>query len=133
MHARKLGWLAVRPVGPDGKPAERTRAQELHEAGKAVPLPAAPAHLLGWLHELGMCVPGPEPLPATEITAWAHGSGRRLLPWEFLALQEASRAFVSEFHAGNAQPPDQTNQQPDQKALSQKLKGLAAQINRKPT
>jgi hypothetical protein len=122
----------VRPLGPDGKPAERTRAQELQRSGKPATLPPAPAYLLAWLHELGICQPGPEPLPASEIAAWASGAGHRLQPWEFSALQEASRAFVAEYQAGNPLPPDQPAHRPDQQALSQKLKGLAAQINRKP-
>lgn len=123
----------MRPIGPDGKPAERTRAQDLQRNGQRPSLPPAPAHLLAWLHELGVCASGPQPLPATEIATWANACGRRLARWEFTALLEASRAFVGEYHAGNPLPPDNPVPQPDQKALSSQLKTLAAQLNRKPS
>lgn len=79
-----------------------------------------------------MCAADVKPLTATEINAWAQATGRHLARWEFTALQEASRAFVDEYHAANPYPPDEPNAKPDTRALSKKLKGLAAQLNRKP-
>ena len=134
LHARQLGWLAVRPPSADGKPASTTRAQQHQQhTGAPHPLPLAPPHLLAWLHSVGLCVPGPAPLPATEIAAWAQASGVRLARWEFAALQEASRAFVDEFHAGRpvAPVPAFVPLKPSPN-LRSKLKSMAAQINGKP-
>lgn len=119
----------MRPLGTDGKPAEKTRAQSLK--GQVLQLPPAPPHLVDWLQELGVYCPGPDPLPATEIAAWAQATGRHLARWEFVALQEASRAFVTEYHAGHPHPPDQPHRPPDQQALSKQLKGLVGALNRR--
>lgn len=58
---------------------------------------------------MGWASPGtysPVPLSALEIQAWANGAGHRLEPWEFEALQDASRAYVDEYLAENRTAPD---------------------------
>lgn len=47
---------------------------------------------------LGRCSSGgmgPVPLSATEIRAWQEGMNKDLEPWEFSALIEMSRGYVS--------------------------------------
>lgn len=98
-----------RPKGADKKPAEHTRAEQIERDGGRIELPDAPAYLLTWLHQLGWAEAGPNcplPLSAQEIHAWASCAGHRLQGWEFLALQAASRAYVDEFLAERATPPD---------------------------
>lgn len=94
-------------------------------------MPDAPAYLLAWLHSLGMCQrgeSGPLPLPAVEISAWANGTGHLLKPWEFEALQEASRAFCAEYLNENSQPPD--GKDLPRPSLGQQLKQLAKRLNK---
>jgi len=120
----------VRPQGADGKRAERTRGEQLQADGHPVTLPNAPPYLLAWLHSLGMCQrgeSGPVPLPAVEISAWASGAGHRLQPWEFEALQDASRAFCAEYQSENTQPPD--GQALPRISVIQQFKGLAQRLN----
>jgi len=48
---------------------------------------------------------GPVPLSAAELAAWASGSGLALQPWEFRALQRASRAYCAEMARPGDWPP----------------------------
>ncbi len=48
---------------------------------------------------------GAIPLTATELAAWATGSGVELQPWEFGALQRASRAYCSQRYQPDPYPP----------------------------
>lgn len=73
-------------------------------------MPDAPALLVGWLNELGWCLSsgmGICPLTAQEIRAWAAGSCRRVGPWEFTAMLEASRCYVHEYGEDKPTPPDE--------------------------
>ncbi len=133
MHAAKLGWLSHRPKTPDGKQAERTRAEQLQADGAVIDMPEAPAYLLDWLQELGWCAAGAmgaAPISATEIAAWASGTGRRLQGWEFAALQTASRHYVTHLHDETPVPPD--GQAPEKTSIAGKFKALAKQLNKTP-
>lgn len=65
-------------------------------------------YLYDWLMTAGPVQAGgmgPSSLSATELTAWAAASGQRLQPWEFQALQRASRAYCSEQLSPGDWPP----------------------------
>lgn len=119
----------MRVKDADGKPTDTTRAQKAEEDGGSIELPeVSAAYLLQYLQDLGVYgfgAMGPIPLSATEINAWATGSGIALLPWEFEALRLASRAYVSEYGAEHDEPPygeDETLADPD--VIDDKLRGL---------
>jgi hypothetical protein len=82
----------------EGKPSDKTRAEQVEEDGGSIELPEQTApYLLDYLQRLGVYVygaMGPVPLSAAEIRAWCEGSGIALRPWEFEALRAASRAYV---------------------------------------
>ncbi|MGQ3193101.1 MAG: hypothetical protein ACT6UH_00680 [Hydrogenophaga sp.] len=113
--------------------------EQIHEDGGRAELPTAPEYLAQWLHDLGLCESGgmgPVPLSASEIAAWAAGTGHRLLGWEFEALQAASRAYVDEFTAERPEPPDgQTEGFVDPDVLNAKaariFEKLATPVNRR--
>ena len=55
-------------------------------------------YLLGYWQEIGKCLSGamgPIPLSPTEIQAWQNGTRNELMPWEFTAMLEMSRGYVS--------------------------------------
>ena len=94
-------------------------------------MPEAPEYLIAWLGELGWCSTGgmgPSALPATEIAAWARGTGRRLEPWEFEALKAASRAFVTHLYDESPVPPD--GEQIHKPSALGAFKTLAQRINK---
>jgi len=74
---------------------------------------------------------GPQPLPATEIAAWAAGTGRRLQGWEFSALKEASRSFVLHQRSDSPTPPDQ--EEIVKPSIAGKFKSLAQMLNKSTT
>lgn len=83
----------------EGKPSDKSRAQQVEESGGFIPLPEQSApYLLDYLQRMGVYghgATGPVPLSALEVRAWCEGSGIELQPWEFEALRAASRAYVS--------------------------------------
>lgn len=123
----------------DGKPTGITRGEQVEADGGELEMPELSApYLLDYLQDLGIYAHGamgPIPLPATEIAAWAQGSGIALLPWEFEALRLASRAFVGEYGAENDEPPygdpdDLTDPDVIDDKLRTMLRGLAQPKNR---
>lgn len=55
-------------------------------------------YILSHWQEIGRCssgAMGPIPLSATEIQAWQEGTHNDLMPWEFTAMLEMSRGYVS--------------------------------------
>lgn len=57
---------------------------------------------MGWASHTGM---GYAPLSFAEIEAWARLTQTRVLPWEALALRQASAAYVGQLHAGDGGAP----------------------------
>jgi len=92
---------------------QKTRAERITANGGRPSMPdvGEAQYLIGYWQRVGMVAAGgmgPAPLPPSEILAWQTGTGTPLLPWEFTAIQEMSRAYVSESHAAqraDAQPP----------------------------
>ena len=86
----------------EGKPSDKTRAEQVEESGGFIELPEQTApHLLDYLQRIGVYgygAMGPVPLSSQEIRAWSEGSGIALLPWEFEALRNASRAYLACFN-----------------------------------
>lgn len=69
-------------------------------------MPEAPAYLVNWLAELGWCesnTNGFVGLSAVEIIAWAKGRKKELEGWEFEALLNASRQYVSGYYSDEGQ------------------------------
>lgn len=95
--------------GADGKETDQTWAERIEANGGTYELPEVQSgYLLDMLHQMGICASGfsgPAPLPAAEIHAWSAMAGVDLLPWEFIALQSASRAYVQQFYSGDEYPP----------------------------
>ena len=59
------------------------------------------AYVANYWQDLGFAASGgmsAVPLTALEISAWANGSGVELNAWEFFAIKEMSRAYVSQMH-----------------------------------
>lgn len=83
----------------EGKPSDKTRAEQVEENGGFIELPEQTApYLLDYLQRIGVYgygAMGPVPLSSVEIRAWCEGSGIELLSWEFEALRAASRAYVA--------------------------------------
>lgn len=68
----------------------------------------AAEHMFGWLVSAGPAMSGamgPVPLSASELAAWASGHAITLAPWEFAALQAASRAYCRECMSPSPWPP----------------------------
>ena len=64
---------------------------------------AGAEYLVDYWQQLGRCssgAMGPIPLSATEIQAWQKGTRTELLPWEFSAIIEMSRGYVSSLLEG---------------------------------
>lgn len=60
-------------------------------------------YLVSYWQSLGKCSAGAMgaiPLSPTEIAAWQKGTQTALLPFEFTALLEMSRGYVSMLHEG---------------------------------
>ena len=83
----------------EGKPSDKTHAEQVQENGGCIELPEQTApYLLDYLQRIGVYgygAMGPVPLSSLEIRAWSEGSGIALLPWEFEALRAASRAYLA--------------------------------------
>ena len=66
-------------------------------------------YLLGYWQSVGRYsagAMGPIPLSATEIQAWQKGTRTELMPWEFTAILEMSRGYISMLFEG--QKPEST-------------------------
>lgn len=66
-----------------------------------MPILGDAAYVVGYWHDLGIVEcggMGPVPLSAREIMAWQHGTGNELQFWEFNALRQMSRAYLSQAH-----------------------------------
>lgn len=89
----------------EGKPSEKTRAEQVEENGGVIELPEQTApYLLDYLQRLGVYghgAMGPVPLSSLEIRAWSEGSGIQLRHWEFEALRAASRAYLACLHGSD--------------------------------
>ncbi|MBV7427275.1 MULTISPECIES: hypothetical protein [unclassified Acidovorax] len=93
----------------EGKPSDKTRAEQVEENGGFIALPEQTApYLLDYLQRLGVYAhgaAGPVPLSSLEIRAWSEGSGIALKPWEFEALRAASRSYLVCLHGTDDTPP----------------------------
>lgn len=82
----------------EGKPSDKTRAEQVEESGGSIELPEQTApYLLDFLQRIGVYghgAMGPVPLSSVEIRAWSDGAGVALKHWEFEALRAASRAYL---------------------------------------
>lgn len=66
-----------------------------------MPILGDAAYVVGYWQDLGIVEcggMGPVPLSACEIMAWQHGTGNELQFWEFNALRQMSRAYLSQAH-----------------------------------
>lgn len=91
--------------------------------------PQSCPYLFDWLCQAGPAQPGAmalSPLSATELQAWALGGGITLEPWEFHALQHASRAYCAEQSNPSDFPPygDPEELYDDDVVAEQLAKGL---------
>lgn len=86
-------------------------------------------YLVGHWQSVGRCSSngmGMAPLMASEVLAWQQGTNTDLLPWEFTAILEMSRGYVSMIHEGEKLecPPPFGNpvQEFDREAVGRKIK-----------
>lgn len=92
-----MGYLNA----PTSKESKVSRITQLDRDGVVPDMPDAPAYLIEWMGKLGWCavgMNGPMGLSASEIRAWAQGCKKDLLAWEFEALLNASRQYVSGYY-----------------------------------
>lgn len=82
-----------------------SRAKMIRDAKLPVPVPDMDHYLAETIQSLGWVSPGPAPLPAAEIKAWAECTGETLTPWEFETVRMMSQAFIG--GANSAQAPFQ--------------------------
>ena len=109
LAARQLGWAHSTPSGQEGKRGDRTRSEIVRDNGGDVEMPGQSCpHMYEWFIQAGPSLPGAMgavPLDARELAAWSQLSGVDLLPWEFAALRDASRAYCSELNKAADWPP----------------------------
>lgn len=104
-----MAWLHTHPKNADGKPATLSRAQQIQQDGGHLGLPEITAqHLAAHLQNAGCCMPtgaGIGPISSAELRAWQAGTHTPMAGWEFAAVLNASRAYVTETHAESPNPP----------------------------
>lgn len=109
LAARQLGWAHSVPDGPDGKRGEKSQIEIARANGGDVTLPPQRCpYLFEWLCQAGPAqsgAMGPVGLSASELQAWASCSAIELQPWEFAALQRASRAYCAAYASADDCPP----------------------------
>lgn len=93
----------------EGKPSDKTRAEQVEEDGGVIELPEQTApYLLTYLQRIGVYgygAAGPVPLSSQEIRAWCEGSGIALKHWEFEAIRSASRTYLASLHSTDDAAP----------------------------
>ena len=109
LAARQLGWAHSVPDNQDGKRGEKTRLEIVESNGGCITMPPQRCpYLLDWLCQAGPAQSGAMALTglsAAELQAWSTATATALLPWEFRALQRASRAYCSEQSSPGDFPP----------------------------
>lgn len=87
-------------------------------------------YLVGYLRSVGLAMTGAMgsgPITSTELAAWQAGQGIDLTPFEFDAILQMSRAYLTSMQAGakpDCPPPfgDPVNEF-DRKTVSEKVSG----------
>jgi hypothetical protein len=108
LYARQLAWFHSTPAFKGVKTAKAsdseqtlTRGQKIERNGGTPLMPEVgeAAYLIGYWHDLGLVSAGAMSgvvLSAAEIAAWREGLAIELSPWEFMAIREMSRAYLSQ-------------------------------------
>lgn len=109
LAARQLGWAHSTPPGADGKPGERCQLEIVKDNGGSITMPPQRCpYLYDWLCQAGPAQAGAMAsvgLSAAELQAWSAMAAVDLQPWEFAALQRASRAYCAERSDPGDYPP----------------------------
>jgi hypothetical protein len=128
LYARQLGWFHSIPE--TAKKDKITRAQKIESNGGRPLMPdvAGGEYLVAYWLELGKCssgAMGPVPLAPADVQAWQRGTRVDLLPFEFTALLEMSRGYVSgllEGEKADCPPPfGDKAQEFDREAVGKKI------------
>ena len=135
LYARQLAWLNGSPKKAGSKDkSSLTRLEIIQKEGREIDIPdVAVRYVVDWLNELGWGMSGGMglvALSASEVYAWAMMNDLKLEPWEFKAIREGSRAYVSQVYSESEIAPfSKADEKPK---LIGKFKSIASTLNKRP-